>query len=194
MVLGYASTGSVDLFRLIFEEILKVSPSLLYKYSTLQEQILNLILLPHVVLFLFLFGLGWAVIPENKGLRYLIMVVAYIFVVVQGWYGTFLIPLLQTWFWITLIVGLFLFFMSRILHPLTAKGLGATAGKLAHDIGKSAGREKQIERLEEELKQVKRDMREYKDLIKTNPGAAQVYAQLSGREFELKRKIKELEK
>lgn len=194
MAFEYAAVGSVDLFRLIFVEILKINSSLLYNYPTLQEQILNLILLPHAVLFLFLFGLGWAIVPENKGLRYLIMVVAYLFVVIQGWYGTFLIPLLQTWFWITLVIGLFLFFMSRIIHPFTAKNFGSSAGKLAHEIGKNAAKEKQIEALQDELKQIRKDMKEYKPNIQTNAGAAQVYAQLSGREFDLKRKIKELEK
>ena len=47
--------GSLDLFRLIFEQILKISPTLLYKYPTVQEQVFYLILLPHVILFLFLF-------------------------------------------------------------------------------------------------------------------------------------------
>jgi len=191
MAFEYLS-GSVDLFNLIFNEILKIGPTLLYKYTTIQEQVFHLILLPHVILFLFLFGFGWAIIPENKGLRYLVMIVAYIFVVMQGWYGTFLVPLLEVWFWISLAFGLFLFFITRIIHPTTAQRLGGAAGKLARDLGKSMGKEKQIEKLEEELEYIRKEMREHKPHIEDNPGAAQVYAQLKQREFEIKKKIKQL--
>jgi len=193
MAFEYLSGGTLDLFNLIFNEILKISPQLLYKYTTIQDQVFYLILLPHVILFLFLFGFGWGIIPENKGLRYLVMIVAYIFVVMQGWYGTFLVPLLEVWFWISLALGIFLFFIFRFLHPFTAKGLGKTAGTLAHDIGKRLGREKQIEKLEEELKDVKKEMRTHHPHIKDNPGAAQAYAMLEQRKHQLEREIKKLE-
>jgi len=122
------------------------------------------------------------------------MIVTYIFVVTQGWYGSFLIPLLQTWFWIVLVFGLFLFFIFRIIHPFTARRVGSAAGKLARDVGKRMGNEKQIERLEEELKHIRKEMKEQKPHVKNNPGAAQVYAQLTRQEFEIKRRIKELRK
>lgn len=185
--------GSVDLFRLIFEEILKISPTLLYKYTTIQNQVFFLILLPHVILFIFLFSFGWGIMPENKGLRYLVMIVAYIFVVIQGWYGSFLVPLLEVWFWIMLIFGLFLFFAIRIMHPFTAKRVGAAAGKLAEDLGKKMGREKQIEKLEKELQNIHRQKQKFLPHIDDNPGAAQAYATLEDREFKIKRKIDELE-
>jgi hypothetical protein len=187
------SGGSINLFNLIFNQILKISPTLLYKYTTLQDQVFHLILLPHVILFIFLFGFGWGVIPENKGLRYLVMIVTYIYVVMQGWYGTFLVPLLEVWFWITLVFGIFIFFMFRLIHPSTAQRLGGAAAKTALDVGKRMGKDKQIERLAEELTSVQRQMRTHYPHIRDNPGAAQVYAQLEEHEFELKRKIKELE-
>lgn len=193
MAFQYLGTGgTVNLFNLIFNQILKISPSLLYKYATLQDQVLNLILLPHVILFIFLLGFGWGVIPQNKGLRYLVMIVTYIFVVTQGWYGTFLVPLLQIWFWIMLVTGLFLFFAFKIIHPATARKLGDAAAKAAMDAGKRMGKDKQVERLAEELTSVQRRMSEQQPHIQNNPGAAQVYAQLQQREFALKRKIKQL--
>jgi hypothetical protein len=193
MAFDYLSGGSIDLFRLIFQEILKISPTLLYKYTTVQEQVFKLILLPHVILFIFLFGFGMFVIPENKGLRYLVMIVAYIFVVIQGWYGTFLVPLLEVWFWLMLVFGLFLFFISRIIHPAAAKELGKAAGLVAQDIGKKMGKEKQIEKLAKELEHIEKQKQKYLPHIDDNPGAAQVYAQLEQREFEIKRKIEKLE-
>lgn len=191
MAFQYLS-GSLDLFNLIFTQILKISPTLLSRYTTLQDQVLHLIFLPTIILFIFLFGFGYMVIPENKGLRYLVMIVSYIFIIMQGWYGTFLVPLLEGWFMITLIIGLFLFFMTRILHPATAQKLGMAASALAKDVGKNMGKEKQIEKLAEELVSVQKQMQRHYPHIGDNPGAAQVYAQLEQREFELKRKIKEL--
>jgi len=192
MAFTYLTGTTVDLFNLIFNQLLKISPSLLYKYTTLQDQVFHLILLPHVILFIFLFGFGWGVIPENKGLRYLVMIVTYIYVVMQGWYGTFLVPLLEVWFWITLVFGIFIFFMFRLIHPSTAQKLGGAAAKMAMDAGKKMGKDKQIEKLSEELTSVQRQMQTHYPHIRDNPGAAQVYAQLEEHEFELKRKIKEL--
>lgn len=194
MAFEYLGTnGSVNLFNLIFNQILKVSPSLLYKYTDLPNQVLHFILLPHIILFIFLFGFGYMVISENKGFRYLVMIVTYIFVIMQGWYGTFLIPLLEGWFMITLVIGLFLFFMTKILHPATAQKLGMATAKAAGDIGKRMGKDKQVEKLAQELSNVEKQMRTHQPHIGDNPGAAQVYAQLEQRKFEIERKIKELE-
>ncbi|MBN2202993.1 MAG: hypothetical protein JW700_02320 [Candidatus Aenigmarchaeota archaeon] len=188
------SIASVDLFNLLFVELLKISPSLINNYNSISDQIINLILLPHAILFLFLLGFGQVIAHEHKGLRYLIITVTYIFIVTQGWYGSFLIPLFQTWFWISLVIAIFLFFITRIIHPYTAKNLAGSAGKLAYTMGRNAGREKEIELLEEELKHVRNEMKQYKNSIDHNPGAAEVYNRLRGREFELKREIKKLDK
>lgn len=192
MAFQYMSS-SLDLFNLIFNQILKISPSLLSKYATVQEQTVQLILLPHLVLFLFLFSFGWGIIPENRGLRYLTMIVSYIFIIMQGWYGSLVVPIAIAWFPMLLIFGLFLFFMFRIIHPVTAQKLGNVGADIAREFGKKMGKDKQIERLAEELSNVQRQKQNYRDSIDKNPGAAQVYAQLEQREFELKRRIKELE-
>jgi len=194
MAFQYLTGGSVDLFNLIFNQVLKVSPTILYKYTVIQDQVLHFILLPHVILFLFLFGFGQAVIPEHKGLRYLVMVVTYIFIIMQGWYGTFLIPLLEGWFTITLVFGLFLFFATRILHPATAQKIGMAAASLAKDAGKEIGKDKQIEKLADELEHITREIENYKQHEKQNPGAARIVAQLMERRYRIERKIKELEK
>ena len=39
----------IDLFDLIFREILKISPNVLYNYTLIQDQILYLILIPTVI-------------------------------------------------------------------------------------------------------------------------------------------------
>jgi len=156
--------GTVDLFNIIFQEILKIDWSLLSKYYTIQDQIIYLIFLPHVVLLLFLWGFGQMIVPPpggNKGLRYLIIAAAYIFIVYQGWYGTFLVPLLQTWFTYMLIFGLFLFFVTKFFHPLTARNLGRTVGtKLGASVGKQIGKGKAIEALEKEKDHIRKKIQD----------------------------------
>jgi len=161
------------LFNLIFVELLKISPNLLSQYYTIQDRIIHLLFLPHVILFLFIWGFGMMIVPPSgdnsmKGLRYLVSVAAYIFIVYQGWYGTFLIPLLQTWFYVMLIFGLFLFFISKILHPVTAKKFGDVGKAVGQSVGEKMARGKQIEDLENELKFVKKRISELKG---QNPGS-----------------------
>lgn len=180
---------TVDLFKLIFEEILKISPQLMFKYTTLPQQLLHLIFLPHVILFLFLFGFGWMLAPEHRGFRYLLALAAYIFVVMQGWYGTFLIPLLESWFMIMLVFGLFLFFGSKIFHPLTAKKIGS---RVAPAIGKALAKKKEIERLEDELKFVRDRMRDLKGRMRGNPALEYQYEEYQKQEHKIKEKIDKL--
>lgn len=145
----------ISILQIIFTEYLKISPDLLSKYSTVQDQLVYLFLIPHLILLLFLFGFGLMIIQEHKGLRYLTTIVAYIYIVYAGIYGTLLVPLSISWFYIMLVFGIFLFFISKIFHPLQAQRLGQQiGGKIGASIGKSLGKEKEIEKLEDELKYV----------------------------------------
>lgn len=115
----------INLFQIIFEEYLKISSDLISKYPTIQDQLLYLILIPHVVLLLFLFGFGQTFIHEHKGLRLLTTITAYVFFIWAGWYGTILVPLAIGWFYILLGIGLVFFFVGRVIHPSRASELFA---------------------------------------------------------------------
>jgi len=194
MAFEFISGGSFDLFNLIFNQILKITPNLLNRYTNIPDQVLHLILLPHVILFLFLWGFGQAVSTENKGLRYLVMLVSYIFIVMQGWYGTFLVPLLEGWFMITLIIGLFLFFVTRIIHPATMGKLSNVSAKIAREAGKSFTKDKEIHRLAEELENIEKQIRYNQERARHgDTGASQVLGNLQNRKFEIERRIKDLE-
>jgi len=146
--------ATLDIFQLVFQDILKISSTILYRYATFQDQIFYLIFLPHVVLFLFLFGFGRILAPEtgSKGLRYLVMATAYIFIVYQGWYGQILIPLFQTWFTIMLGFSLAIFLISRIIHPYTAKEISKhVGGAVGKEVGKHLGKGKELQALQDEL-------------------------------------------
>lgn len=158
--------ATVDLFTLIFEEILKIAPNILYKYGLLQDQVLYLIFIPHVVLFLFIQAFGMGIVPpkkdktENKGLRYLVMITAYIFIIYQGWYGSILVSLMQTWFEIILIFGLVVFFLAKIFPPWQIKQVGDAAGNLGAAVGisvedKSKARKQYKKALADEQKALK---------------------------------------
>ncbi len=150
----------INLFQLIFEEFLKISPDLISKYATIQDQLLYLILIPHAVLFLFLFGFGVFMGYGHKGLTFLLRIVAYIFIVWAGWYGTILVPLTISWFYIMIGIALFMFFVAKIFHPFTAQNLGEFASKVAGEMAdKTIGKEKERETLEEEIKMVNDQIR-----------------------------------
>ncbi len=192
---------ALDLFTLIFTEILKVSPTLIAKYSTIQDQIINLIFLPHVILFLFIWGFGMMMMPPEKtranahrGFRYLLSLTAYVVIIYQGWYGSFLIPLLQTWFYLMLGAGLVLFFVSKIYHPVTAKEFGKFGDALGKSVGTRLAKDKQIEVIEEELGFIRKRMRDLEPRRNNNDSAAiYEYESYSKQEQQLKRELKKLE-
>ena len=158
--------ATVDLFNLIFQQILKISPSLMYNYSTVQDQILYLILIPHVLLFLFLFafskGIVGRFVSEHRGLQYLTGLVAYIYIVYAGWYGSFLVPLMMGWFTIALILGIFLFLISIIWHPAAAATGGKLLGDITQEAGKRAGRGKQKKAIDDQIKLIDKQIRAYR--------------------------------
>ena len=124
----------INLFQIIFEEYLKISSDLISRYPTIQDQLLYLILIPHVVLLLFLFGFGQTFIHEHKGLRFLTTITAYIFILWAGWYGTFLVPLTIGWFYILLGIGFVFFFVGRVIHPSRASELFALSKAVGEKI------------------------------------------------------------
>lgn len=68
-----------DLISLILNDILKISPTLLSKYYTPQDQVIYLILIPSVVLFLFLYAFSkqivGRIVGEHPGFEYLVSIV-----------------------------------------------------------------------------------------------------------------------
>ena len=158
--------ATVDLFNLIFQQILKIDYSILYNYSTLEDQILYLILIPHVLLFLFLFAFSRGIVARfisgHRGLQYLTGLVAYIYIIYAGWYGSFLVPLLLGWFTIALGLGLFLFLISIIWHPAAMRGGARLVTAASADISKRAGKGKEKKRLDEEIKLINKQIRDYR--------------------------------
>lgn len=139
-----------DLFTLIFENILRIDPSMITKYTALQDQILFLILIPHVILFLFIWGFMYAVAPGHKGLRYLVALITYLFAMIGGspysYYGSILIPIFSAWWMIILVVGFIFFIASRIVHPARAREIYELGRGITSKITQKGKKEKKLEK------------------------------------------------
>ncbi|MBU3897098.1 MAG: hypothetical protein KJ697_04165 [Nanoarchaeota archaeon] len=142
--------ASIDFITIIFEEILKIDSNLLYNYPTVPDQLIYLILIPHIILFLFLAGFGGVLSHEHKGMRYLVSIGAYIFIIYSGWYGM-LAQLASTWFTIMIVFGLILFFISRIFPPITAQKFGKIGAAAGEKTFAFLGKGKAIEKLDREI-------------------------------------------
>lgn len=148
---------------LIFETLLKIDPNTIAQYTTIQDQIIFLLLIPHIILFLFIYAFSASVVGRvvgaHRGLRNLIGVAAYVFIVSAGWYGGILIPLFITWFQILLVIAFVVFFISIIFHPARIGPLTDLAGKLG--VGESKEekeREYTIQELKSELNAAKSEL------------------------------------
>jgi len=152
---------ATDLINLLFTQILKISPSTLIRYTTFQDQILYLFLIPHVLLFLFIyafsFGIVSRVVGPHKGFSYLLGLVSYIYIVYAGWYG-----FLVTWFlgWLALALGLalFLFFVSVVFHPSATSAGMKMMGEVGKSLAKGKAKEAEKRSIEEEIDALKKEI------------------------------------
>lgn len=153
--------ATIDLVNLLFTQILKIDPSILYKYATLQDQMLYLFLIPSVILFLFLyafsFGIVTRVVGQHKGFSYLVGIVSYIYIVYAGWYGK-----LVLWFlnWLTIALGLalFLFFVSIIFHPSATTAGMKMVGEVGKELAKGKAKDTEKKTIEEEISALNREI------------------------------------
>jgi hypothetical protein len=170
-------TGSLNLANLIFSQILKIDPSTIYKYTSVQDQVIYLLLIPHVILFLFIYafsiGIVGRVIGGHVGFSRMVGIVSYIFLVWSGWYGT-LVPLLNTWFVIALFAGLVIFLITAVMHPARAVAIEQLGGKVGASIGKKMGeqinKDKKIEDLYRQKVNIKKKIKECEDELAISPG------------------------
>lgn len=155
--------ATTDLINLLFTEILKIDTSTLSKYTNIQDQTLYLFLIPHVILFLFLYAFSFGIVTRvvggpHKGFSYLLGIVSYIYIVYTGWYGR-LVAWFLGWIYIALGISIFVFFFSIILSPAATPA----ALKLASETGKSlakktVGKEHEIRAIEEEVDAIKKEI------------------------------------
>ncbi len=148
-------------FDLIFRTILQIDPSTISRYTSLQDQILYLLFIPHIIIFIFLFWFAFAVMPAHRGLRYLVSIGAYIFLILGGWYGKFLVSIFIVWWQILLVVALIFFIGSRFIRPSAIKEIfemGKGLGKKVTEKGKKGDQlEKEIRSLTRQIETLEID-------------------------------------
>ena len=92
----------------------------------------------------------------HNGLRILISLIAYIYIIWSGWYGTWIIPLILAWFPVVLVTFFLFFIMSRIFHPMNVAGASKVM-KAGFEKAGAKGKEinalrKQIEMIDKKIK------------------------------------------
>jgi hypothetical protein len=162
MVFDYLS-GSTSISNIIFSNILKINPSLMYKYTSVTDQALYLILIPSVIILLFVWLFGyWFMGSKNSGLRILISGVAYIYVVYSGWYGSWMVPIILAWFPLILIAYFGFFIMTKILHPVNVRG---AANVMNAVFDKATSKSKDIETTEKNIKLLDKKIDQLKNMM-----------------------------
>ncbi len=136
----------VDLVELVFREFLKISPSLMAKYTATADQILYLILIPHLILFIFLWYFSFWVIGEgHPKLKRLFTITVYIYLLWSGWYGSIIVPVVNAYFIILLIGGFVFFMFTRAIKPLSLGGYLSLAHSLGERLSKTRRLEERLE-------------------------------------------------
>jgi hypothetical protein len=187
---------ATDLISFLFTEILKIDPLTMSKYTTLSDQTIYLFLIPHVILFLFLyafsFGIVQRVVGPHKGFSYLVGIVSYIYIVYAGWYAKLLVWFLG-WMYIALGMAVFLFLVSIVFHPsATAAGM-KMVGEVGKTLAKGKAKEAEKRAIEEEVDSVKKQIAAINSEI-NNPGiepSARAYLQMQKANLEAQRRALE---
>lgn len=187
---------ATDLIEFLFTEILKISQTTLDKYSTLSDQTVYLFLIPHVILFLFLYAFSFGIVTRvtgpHKGFSYLVGIVSYIYVVYAGWYGR-LVTWFVGWIYIALGMALFLFFVSIVFHPSATTAGMKMVGEVGKTLAKNKAKENEKRAIQEEVDSIKKQIGALNSEISNSgiePGA-RAYLQMQKANLEAQRRALE---
>jgi hypothetical protein len=159
MAFSYLSGSGIS--DIIFNTILKINPTLLSKYTSVTDQAFYLLLIPSVFIILFVWTFGyWFVGKSHNGLRILISMIAYIYVVYSGWYGSFMVSLILAWFPVILISYFGFFIITKILHPGNVQGLNKVVDAGFKKIKEANANSKEIETTEKNIEILKRKIKD----------------------------------
>lgn len=183
-------TPTVNIITIILENILKIDPYTIAQYSSISDQLIYLILIPNVILFLFVWSFGYWVVPHHTGMRLLMSLTAYIFIVYIGWYGA-LVPIFIPWFTI-LVGGMLLFFIvSKILHPGAIAPASGLIGEIGKKVRGSGAPRKEAEKIEEEIKKIDKKIKILKGMPH-DPYTIHEINQLTAMKAELEHELEKL--
>lgn len=155
--------AQMDLQRIIFQDILKISPQLLAKYPTVQDQLLYLIFIPHIILLMALVMIANNISREHKMIRNLFIFGGYLYFIWSGWYGSWFAALASA-LWIYLLGGLTILFFLRYFIPyekiFSFVELGGKMGLRPKDLLGLTAKE-QLQLLQKELRKINKKLISY---------------------------------
>ncbi len=136
---------ALDLTMLIFQELLKISPELLARYPSVQDKLLYLFLIPHVVLFMFLWSFGDWIIRSHAKIRNALVITAYIYLLWSGFYGSIFVPIVNAWFMLTIMTAFIFFILSRTFSPLRLPALTGLAVEVGRKLREPRDMEEKLQ-------------------------------------------------
>lgn len=182
--------GQIDIIRLILVDIFQISQQLITQYTTVQDQLLWLVLVPHVIIFLVLFSFGAWISPAHTGLSRVAAIVGYLVLVVSGWYGSWIVPIVDAFFTVFLISAILFFIVSRLVPPRVVENLGELGAQI---INTSTQKGTERKKTESEIRALKRAMKEL-ERDKNRPGTSdEEKAEISNHISELRVELAEKE-
>lgn len=154
---------AIDIVQLILVDLLQISSSLLSEYSSIGDQLIYLILIPSVILLLFVYTFGGWISGGHPRFHWLITIVAYIFIIYSGWYGSYFVPIIVNWFMVILAAAFLFFIVTRIIHPARAPQLAKFTGELGKKIkGVTMGKSKERASLDDKIRDVNKAIKKLK--------------------------------
>jgi hypothetical protein len=146
--------ATFNIVEFILMDLLQISSDLLRDYSSTQEQLLYLFLIPHAVLLLFVYMFAGSISsmairgPQpHKGFRVLFGIVAYITIIFSGWYGNLLVPIFILWWQMALVVALILFSMSKLfIDPASLQDVAKAGAAVSSKLGEKGRSKKKIQK------------------------------------------------
>lgn len=158
--------ATIDIFNLVYQQLLRIPTEVVSRYPTVQDQLLYLILIPHVLLLLFIYAFSTGVVgkilgqEKHIGFRNLIAIVAYLYIIFAGWYGLYLVAWMNNLLMVALMFGFLLFFSTFIVHPARWPGIAEQTTKIASEAGKKVfekGSDKKAAK--ERIKEIDKELR-----------------------------------
>ena len=185
---------AIDIIGFILETILKIDPYTIANYINVQDQLLYLVLIPHTILFLFLYSFINSILspptqaPAHRGLRLLLGIVAYIFIIWAGWYAI-LVPIFITWFKLLIIIGVIFYLGSKFIHPSRMREIFA----LSYGKGKNLAEAKvYAKKIERKIDEIDREINNLKKGGVQDPYTMYRIKQLKAQKEELKHQLKKV--
>jgi len=156
---------AVDVFQMLVD-IFKINQNLVYEYANQGPlyQIFYLLFFPSIFIIIFIWILSHAIIGQHKGLRILLSVGVYAFIILQGYYSLFIV-LSKYWLFGLLVLG----FLYILVYRGGIRGGGGGGGGHGAAHGKALGMGGIVEKFTERAKfQLSGQEREKVKLIKNH--------------------------